>query len=197
MPRAKSIKELAIAPVDDAARAFGLQMSAIRRSRKMTLDQLASATGLNKGYLSRVERAEKTPSIATVLKLSQAFSVPVSALFGEAVDDSLIHIVRADERSSVRQNPGQAYFEPLSQAAGGLEAFLLFPGQDYGPDGRVDHGGTEVMFVISGQIEVQFSDRTVILNSGDFLQFPGHIAHQVRAPHGDGSALIAVSREKS
>ncbi len=197
MPRAKSIKDLALTPVDDAARAFGLQMSAIRRSRKMTLDQLSSITGLNKGYLSRVERAEKMPSIATALKLSQAFSVPVSALFGEAVDDSLIHIVRAAERPAVRQNSDEAHFEPLSQAAGGLEAFLLFPGQVYGPDGRVDHGGTEIIFVVSGQIEVQFADRTVILNSGDFLQFPGHIAHQVRAPNGDGSALIAVSREKS
>ncbi|WP_410492129.1 hypothetical protein [Bosea sp. 685] len=43
---------------------------------------------------------------------------------------------------------------------------------------------------------MQFSDRSVLLGAGDFLQFPGHLAHQVRAPDGGGSALIAITREK-
>ncbi|WID99826.1 XRE family transcriptional regulator (plasmid) [Bosea vestrisii] len=181
---------------NDAARSFGLHMAAMRRSRKMTLDQVAGMTGLNKGYLSRVERGEKTPSIATALKLSQAFAVSVSALFGEAVDEAMIHIVRSHERPTPENRQAEAYFEPLSQAAGGIEAFLLFPGRDFGSDGRVDHGGTEIIFVVSGQIEIQFSDRSVLLGTGDFLQFPGHLAHQVRAPDGGGSALIAITREK-
>ncbi|MCV9938334.1 XRE family transcriptional regulator [Boseaceae bacterium BT-24-1] len=171
-------------------------MAAMRRTRKMTLDHLAGITGLNKGYLSRVERGEKTPSIATALKVAQAFDVSVSALFGEAVDESLIHIVRSHERSPPANRPAEAYFEPLSQAAGGVEAFLLFPSRDFGLDGRVDHGGTEIIFVVTGRIEIQFSDRTVTLAAGDFLQFPGHLAHQVRAPDGSSSALVAVTREK-
>ncbi|MBM2712939.1 helix-turn-helix transcriptional regulator [Mesorhizobium caraganae] len=195
LPTVRSIRD--IGPTkNDAARSFGLHMAAMRRSRKMTLDQLAGLTGLNKGYLSRVERGEKTPSIATALKLSQAFAVSVSALFGEAVDESVIHIVRSNARPAPDNSPTETYFEPLSQAAGGIEAFLLFAGRDFGPDGRVDHGGTEIIFVVSGKIEIQFSDRSVLLGTGDFLQFPGHLAHQVRAPDGSGSALIAITREK-
>lgn len=196
MPRVKSIRDVAPSNNNDAARSFGLHMAAMRRSRKMTLDHLAGMTGLNKGYLSRVERGEKTPSIATALKLSQAFAVSVSALFGEATDESMIHIVRAHERPVPEDRNAEAYFEPLSQAAGGVEAFLLFPGRDFGVDGRVDHGGTEIIFVVTGKIEIQFSDRTVLLGAGDFLQFPGHLAHQVRAPDGGSSALIAITREK-
>ncbi|WP_158516281.1 helix-turn-helix domain-containing protein [Bosea vaviloviae] len=162
----------------------------------MTLDHLAGMTGLNKGYLSRVERGEKTPSIATALKLSQAFAVSVSALFGEAVDETTIHIVRSHDRAAPANQPAEAYFEPLSQAAGGVEAFLLYPSRDFGPDGRVDHGGTEIIFVVSGKIEIQFSDRSVTLGTGDFLQFPGHLAHQLRALDGGSSALVAVTREK-
>lgn len=184
--------------VDMATRSFGLHVAAMRRSRKMTLDQLAIGTGLNKGYLSRLERGEKAPSIATALKIAQAFSVPVSTLFGEAVDDTLIQVVRAKARPDPQAEPHRASFTALSRAgvASGLEAFLLFPGSEFSSDGRVDHGGTEILFVVSGELEVQFADRAISLQTGDCLQFPGHLAHQVRALSPGASALVAVSVER-
>jgi transcriptional regulator with XRE-family HTH domain len=193
--RAAAIDEAA---VETAARSFGLHVAALRRSRKMTLDQLATRTGLNKGYLSRLERAEKAASIATALKIAQAFSVPVSTLFGEAVDDALIQVVRVKARPEQQTDPDRSSFTTLSRAGpgSGLEAFLLFPGSEFSRDGRVDHGGTEILFVLSGELEVQFADRTIALLTGDFLQFAGHLAHQVRALTAGASALVAVSIER-
>lgn len=185
-------------PAEQRARTLGLQVRALRLARGMTLDRLAALTTLNKGYLSRIERSLKAPSIAAVVKIAEAFAVPVSTLFGEAVDDASIHIVRAARRPNLVQDDAtEAVFAPLSNAAAtaALEAFLLYPRADFGPDGRVDHGGTEVLFVIEGRIEVQFADRTVGLQKGDFLQFPGHLAHQVRRLDEVASALVVISRE--
>lgn len=182
---------------EERARALGLQVRALRRARKMTLDQLATLTTLNKGYLSRIEHGQKAPSIAAVVKIAEAFAVPVSTLFGEAVDDASIHIVRTARRpDTLRGDLTEAAFAPLSNAAlsSGLEAFLIYPRLDFGPDGRVAHGGTEVLFVIDGRIEVQFADRTIALQKGDFLQFPGHLAHQVRRLGEAASALVVISR---
>lgn len=185
-------------PADQRTRTLGLQVRALRLARGLTLDRLAALTSLNKGHLSRIERNLKAPSIAAVVKLAEAFSVPVSTLFGEAVDDASIHIVRAARRPNVVHDAAtEAVFAPLSNAAAStaLEAFLLHPSADFGPDGRVDHGGTEVLFVVEGRIEVQFADRTVGLQKGDFLQFPGHLAHQVRRLDDVASALVVISRE--
>ncbi len=43
---------------------------AFRRERNLTLDELAELTGLNNGYLSRIERSEKSPSVAIVLAIT-------------------------------------------------------------------------------------------------------------------------------
>ena len=42
---------------------IGTRLRACRRQKNMTLDDLAEATGLNKGFLSRIEKDAKAPSI--------------------------------------------------------------------------------------------------------------------------------------
>ncbi|MCA1510246.1 helix-turn-helix transcriptional regulator [Bradyrhizobium sp. NBAIM01] len=81
-----------------AAGRIGARLRASRRQKNMTLDELAETTGLNKGFLSRIEKDAKAPSIATVMKLSRALDIPVARLFGEQVGDSDIHLVRAANR---------------------------------------------------------------------------------------------------
>ena len=177
-----------------ADQTFARQFGAMRRARRLTLDQVAQASGLDKSYLSRLERAQKAPSIATVMKVAQALDVPVSALFGETIDDASIHVVRAVQ-GATSAGEGVA-FTPLSQAARhpAMEAFLFHPGADFEPRGQADHGGVEMIFVVEGGIEIRFADRIVGLAKGDFIQFPGHLSHQLRRTAAMAAVLIVVSR---
>jgi transcriptional regulator with XRE-family HTH domain len=182
----------------DAERsALALAISAARRERGMTLAELAAATGLDKGYLSRVERNLKTPSIATVLKLAKALDVPVAQLFGEIVDDSVIHVSRAAERGEhAARGDGNYRIESLTHGKGldGLEGFLLYPPSTFVEDLRAEHDGEELLFVIDGPIEVRFADRTIRLDVGDSIQFPGSLVHYVRRVGRTGCVLVAISR---
>ncbi|MGY4592725.1 transcriptional regulator with XRE-family HTH domain [Bradyrhizobium sp. GM22.5] len=85
----------------------------------MTLDELALATGLNKSFLSRIEKDAKAPSIATVMKLSRALDIPVALLFGEQVADSDIHLVRTANRQP-EEDPvhGYSFCIPIASGAG-------------------------------------------------------------------------------
>lgn len=164
----------------------------------MTLDQLAAATGLNKGFLSRIENDAKAPSIATVVKLSRALDVPVALLFGEQVADAEIHLVRAGKHAPAPSEPAGGYaFVPLSPPgeARRSEAFLMYPPQRFADTGHSEHSGEESLYVIEGRIEVKFADRSVAMATGDFLQFPGHLIHQVRRVGGQASVLIVISRD--
>jgi transcriptional regulator with XRE-family HTH domain len=170
---------------------LGEHVRAARRKLNLTLEEVGTATGLNKGYLSRVERGQQPPSIATMLKLAEALDVSVATLFGEQTDKDEIQLVKADAYRSGASAEGSF---PLSSGIGARrsEAFFLRPGDTFDDSGFVRHGGDESLFVISGNVEIRFVDRTIALDPGDYLQFPGHLAHQIRRVGAQASLLIVV-----
>jgi transcriptional regulator with XRE-family HTH domain len=163
----------------------------------MTLDDLAEATGLNKGFLSRIEKDAKAPSIATVIKLSRALDVPVARLFGEQTGDTDIHLVRTASRKP-EEDPMHDYsFVSLSPAGSDRrnEAFLMTPPRHFSEATHAEHAGEEMLYVISGRIEVKFVDRSIAMSAGDYLQFPGHLVHHVRRIGANATVLIVISRD--
>jgi transcriptional regulator with XRE-family HTH domain len=173
---------------------IGKRVRSIRRRAGVTLEQLAGQTGLNKGYLSRIESGEKSPSIATLLKLGNALNVPVSQLFGEEVDDGDIHIFRGRRTGARKFSRGPAIISLSGiTPSANLKAFLIRPSDKFEEEKRAEHSGTEGAFVIEGSVELQFSDRVVALNQGDYVQFPGHLTHQVRRTSPHAMMLIVVS----
>jgi transcriptional regulator with XRE-family HTH domain len=176
---------------------IGTRLRACRRQKNMTLDELAEATGLNKGFLSRIEKDAKAPSIATVIKLSRALDIPVARLFGEQVADSDIHLVRTASHKP-EEDPVHGYsFVPLSPAGNDRrnEAFLMTPPRHFSEATHAEHAGEEILYVISGRIEVKFVDRSIAMSPGDYLQFPGHLVHHVRRIGAHATVLIVISRD--
>lgn len=171
---------------------LGKRVRSIRRQRGETLDQLAQATGLNKGYLSRIESGEKSPSIATLLKLTDALDVPTSQLFGEEVAEGDIQLVRGQGPSGSTDGYDVTL---LSRGAPSpmLRTFLLRPTGAFAEDRRAEHSGVEGAYVIEGAIEIQFTDRTVGLAAGDYVQFPGHLTHQIRKTAETATVLIVIA----
>lgn len=47
----------------------------------MTLEELASAAGMNTSFLHQIETAKKKPSLRMVQNIAEALSIPVAALF--------------------------------------------------------------------------------------------------------------------
>ena len=173
---------------------IGKRVRSIRRRTGVTLEQLAERTGLNKGYLSRIESGEKSPSIATLLKLSAELKVPTSQLFGEEVDDGDIHLFRGKARGSKRPaSAAEVISLSGNRPSTGLTTFLLRPSDKFEDEKRAEHSGTEGAFVVDGSVELQFSDRVIALNQGDYVQFPGHLTHQVRRTSPLATVLIVVS----
>ena len=60
---------------------IGPRLRETRLAQGLTIENVADATGLTKGFISRVERDETSPSIASLVMLCQVLSLPVGALF--------------------------------------------------------------------------------------------------------------------
>jgi transcriptional regulator with XRE-family HTH domain len=177
--------------VRPSADLLGKRIKAIRRRAGITLNDLAEATGLNKGYLSRIESGEKSPSISTILKLGASLKVRTSQLFGEEVADDDIHLFRGSQ-AKVRKPPSLVDLSG-NAASTHLSAFLIRPSDTFEDEKRAEHSGTEGLYVLEGSVELQFSDRIVSVAAGDYVQFAGHLTHQVRRTSPQATVLVVVS----
>lgn len=173
----------------------------------MTLDALALDAGLSKGHLSRFERAEKTVSLAALLRIAQALGTSAASLLGEQVDRGVVHVVRAGERHYRKQSGADYLYAALSRASGGEGG--EGSGGDSGGEGPTAlvlrlpadahvreaafHKGDEIFFVLSGAIEIELADQSILLREGDFAEFPGLVKHRIRSVGADAEVLIVVT----
>src|SRR5919112_382589 len=88
MWRTTRMRPLPVSPTNNEVR-IGAKLRAARQAHGLTLDQLAAAAGLTKGFLSRVERDETSPSVASLITLCEVMSVDIGSLF-TASDATLV-----------------------------------------------------------------------------------------------------------
>ncbi|WP_019178898.1 helix-turn-helix domain-containing protein [Microbacterium yannicii] len=179
----------AIHPDADAnATPIGAKLRAARTSQGMSLGQLAETTGLSKGFLSRVERDETSPSVSTLVQLCQVLSLPVGALFTEP------EVQKVSYADAPRINLGGVHADERLMSPRGEHRVQLLR-SELEPDA---HGGSdlytincevEVLHVIDGRMTVRFADRSISLSAGDALTFPGREPHTWRVD-GDKPATV-------
>jgi transcriptional regulator with XRE-family HTH domain len=63
---------------------FAGRLRAKRRSKGMTLAQLAELSGLSLPYISNLERGHGNPTVAAITKLAVGLDAPVSELIGDS-----------------------------------------------------------------------------------------------------------------
>jgi transcriptional regulator with XRE-family HTH domain len=160
------------------------RLKRLRELKAITLDDLAERTGLTKSYLSKVERGISVPSIATALKLADAFDVGVGSLFGVNDTGNDYVVVRKKERKPFSRGHGEkaGRYEAISpaQAHGLFEAFIDHPPFQVPADYQMaQHRGQEMVFVVSGRIDIAFPHTAVKLDAGDCMVFNGQLPHRI------------------
>jgi transcriptional regulator with XRE-family HTH domain len=70
--------------------AFGLRIRNLRKSRKLSQEDLAEKAHLHPTYIGGVERGERNPSLESILKIAEALEISPGQLFRfEGVKTSL------------------------------------------------------------------------------------------------------------
>ena len=74
-------------PRSAAHLAYGQALRELRAQRQISQERLAQLAGLDRTYVSGIERGERNPSLANILKLAAALDIVVSdiALRAEAL----------------------------------------------------------------------------------------------------------------
>jgi len=180
------------------------RLKRLRDLKGLTLEALAARTGLTKSYLSKVERGRSVPSIATAMKIAQAFEVAVGDLFGTGDSSRDFAIVRKHQRKPFNRRAGQHagyHYEAIAPGVthGLFEAFVMQPPPDGAPARETfEHGGEDMIFVLKGKIELALPNHKVILDVGDCVVFDGYLPHRsASVGKQQAEALVIVTSSKA
>lgn len=186
----------------DIERYIGTHVAALRGERDLTQEQLAEATGVTKGYVSKIENGHIVPPIGTLVKIAQALQVDVTEFLKAASDpyEDAASIVRVDERQPVVRGASAFGYDYVSLAHKKrhkhMEPFLFTFPVDISTDVRFEHEGEEFLFILSGRVEWEMvmdgNTRKWTLEAGDSLYFESRIPHRGRGLGADARALIVI-----
>lgn len=191
--RSASRAELAASFKSGTSKSVSSGIRAARRRRGLSLGALAAQIDLDKGYLSRLERGEKTPSIEALLRIADALGVQVSQLFGEQNDEEAITVVRGGDQAEPSEALGTLTQVLIpSSSTRRLSAFFLEPSKDREIHRHAEHPGDELLYVLAGSIEISFTDRLVTLSQGDCVYFDGHLRHHIRSKGRNRARVLVI-----
>jgi transcriptional regulator with XRE-family HTH domain len=169
------MRPLPVSPTTDEVR-IGAKLRAARTTHGYTLDQLAVAAGLTKGFLSRVERDETSLSVTSLIRLCEVMSLDVGSLF--TVPD--VALVRRDSAPAINlggTGVNEKLMTPRGQARLQVVHSTAEPGATGGKQPYTINCELEVIYVLKGAVDLVFANSRQRLTAGDALTFPGGEPH--------------------
>ena len=160
----------------EARPSLGHDLRALRRSRGLTLSELALRLGRSVGYLSQMERGLSEPSIADLRKLAELYGVSLSFFFSNdaAPEQERRYIVREAARRRIGTREGGLVEELLSPDLGGsFEIVRSVFAAGAGLDEPIVRETEEAGFVVSGTLDLEIDGRWFTLDAGDSFRFAG------------------------
>lgn len=159
----------------------GAKLRTTRQAQGLTIDQVADASGLTKGFLSRVERDVTSPSIATLVAICQVLSLPVGTLF-EGIDPEIISVSTAPFINMGGVGAVERLLTPRSESRLQILHSTLAPGSSGGTQLYTINCDVETVHVVRGAVRLLFASSAVTLTEGDTLTFRGSEPHTWENP---------------
>jgi len=176
---------------EDAAPEVGQRIRELRDKQGLSLRALAERCGLSINAISRIERGENSPTVASLHLIARALNVPITELFRTTGNRTTVFVKRDSRMRSQRSGMD---IESLGVGLHNqqLEPFLvtLQPGTAANSE-PITHSGQEFVYCVEGQIEYQIGNDVYILSPGDSLLFEASQMHVFRNTS-DRSALILM-----
>lgn len=165
----------------------------LREESRLSMDELAKASGVSKSMLAQIERGDGNPTISTLWKLSNGLNVPFDALTVRPRDP--YEIIRISE------------IQPLLEDGGKVRNYSLFPDNEnrrfavyylelepgsFLPAEPHLQGTTEFITIFAGILTIKAADRTFTVAKGESIRFRGDTFHSYQNPGNETTILDMI-----
>ena len=178
--------------LDEALSSLAESLREERTRAGLTLEQLAQRADLSTAHLSRLESGDRQPSVAALISLSRALGVSMSTLLGE----------RRGTPAIAAFPPGRATHEangltitPCSGFPGSatLEALQISIDADRAPSEPARHRGEEWIYVVKGELRLEFNGQVHSLEAGSTVHFDANRPHRLGTADGTVEVIVVAA----
>ncbi|UKK49905.1 XRE family transcriptional regulator [Prevotella sp. E13-17] len=181
----------------------GSKIKSIRETQKLSLEEIAERSGLSKDQIIAIENNENLPSLGPLIKIARALGVRLGTFMDD--NDAIGPVVcRAKDReaeTSISFSNGTTdarkhmEYHPLAKQKAGrhMEPFIV----DIQPCEEKEfissaHEGEEFIFVMQGEIEIDYGKEKYTLKEGDSIYYDSIVKHHIHGAEGKAAKIMAV-----
>ena len=172
---------------DQAAKSLGVRLRRLRKSQKVTLVELAKASGVDAATISRIETGQMTGTLESHMRIATALGVKLTELYAgieEARVKDAVTVQPSAQRTEVYVH--QAGKSSITMLTTDILRKKLMPvlvtiepgGSTHREETKV--GTEQFLYLLEGEIEAKIGDAAHHLKRGSTLYFDASIPHQLR-----------------
>ena len=184
--------------MNDDLLVLGGRLREIRKKKGLTLQQLAERTGLTAGLLSKIENLRTSPSLPVLSDLAKALETDMADLFLSADQGKGSRKWRHFPAGSFQkidreENRGFTYKLILeSRLSGDRQQIMLVEVEPGAKREAVSGDGSEILYMISGNLDYRIGNEIIGLGPGDVLFFDSSAPHVPENRGPEKAVLLAV-----
>lgn len=169
---------------------LGGRLRRLRQLQKLTIEQVADATGLSMSFLSMLERGQADISLSRFRRLAEFYDISASELLREDGAGAGPTIVSPQDLQLIDRGVGVTY-RLLSSDHYGVQVMLVTfePGSSFRD--ALAHKGRDFGWVISGEVVLVYGDSEYTIAERQFVEYDGSQPHAFRNDSQERSEMIA------
>lgn len=151
---------------------IGERLRKIRKTRQLTLEDVAELTGVSKPMLGQIERGQSSPTINTLWKISTGLKIPLS--FFCKPEEREFTVVKTEDTGVITEEEGGMRAYPLFPFDPVRNVEIFYIEFDEGVQKRSDphvKGVEEYIFVVKGTLKMVIGRKEVLLSEKESYGF--------------------------
>ena len=179
----------------------GKKIRSLRESKQMEIEVLAERAQLSVEQVKAIEDDGPLPGLAPLIKIARVLGVRLGTFLDDQQSVGAVVSRAQDERESVRFSNHAAgghenmIYHSLSEGKDNrhLEPFVIdiLPDENFRFD-LSTHEGEEFIYVLDGQVEINYGKNTYVLEKGDSIYYDSIVKHHVHGYKGQKARILAV-----
>ncbi|MCG3088013.1 helix-turn-helix domain-containing protein [Sporosarcina cyprini] len=153
---------------------LGLKIRSIRKQRKLTLKEIADATGFSISFLSQLELGKSSATLESLKKIAMVLHVSPGHFFDEEAPEQPGGSLMIDRIAT-----SGIHYQNLAPGLDSLDFMpmrvTLEPGEDGGQP--IIHSGQEFVYVLDGVLSVEVAGNQHELTKGESLFYSAQESH--------------------
>ena len=166
--------------IGDLTAALGANLRQVRRSRRLSLAQLAKASGVSRAMLSQIELGKSAPTVNVLWRITRALDIPFASLVEEPKGSPVL-VMRTGATLCLTSPDGSVVSRTLFPAKSPsdleIQEVRLDPRAVECPAER-RLGGKVYLVVVEGAVALTVAGQRHVLETGDAALFESEATHQ-------------------